>query len=492
MIVRTAGIIGGTGGGHNSNGQPLTIRGCKTESGALITGTLNNERIAGIAGMPNDASVVIENCVNNADVVAVTGWAAGIAANSRCVNMVNCANTGTIQGSKAAAGIAFGYSSSYNAGTLTNCYNVGDVISESGPASGLVGSTGTSGTAPGKITNCYFYGTLKGATQNAVVLSTHAANMTITNTYYNLKDTEGEVFAPDGAVEAGAERFASGEIAYLLDGGAGARRNVWTQGKDYPVIGQPGVYKVTTEVVGRGEAATLTVTPDSTYVVGNTEIRVNVTLDNSNADKTYVYTLVATDDAGSHNITEIGSLVLSSDTHVVARVQLTDEVYEEEPEPTHGGGSGSDENPGDGDGENTGDGSGTGEDIGSGEGDGVTENTGTGTTGSPSGQPAQNEAVQAVTNTGMTEQSEQTEPIITEPLETEPEQPEENEQPEAPETPETPEEDDNLLEEESEISETAKRNIWPVVLLIVAVVAAALFFLLFLLKKKGDKTTVGR
>lgn len=507
--VRTAGIVGGTGGGHNYEGNPLTIRNCRTESGALITGTLRNEKIAGIVGMPNSPTVVIENCVNGADIITESGAAAGIAANSKGVTIINCANTGTIEAKTAdAAGIAFPYFSQ-SIGRLVNCYNVGTIKSGTGNANGLIGGSGAGAT----IANSYFYGKLEGNSRNAIVPTASAANVTITGTYYNTKDTEGDVFAPAGAAKAAAERFASGEIAYLLDGGDGARRNVWTQGSGHPVIGQPGVYKVISEVVGHSEAATITITPDSDYVVGSTELTVNVTVDDSDPDKTYVYTLVAADDAGSHDITGTGSLLMSSDTHIVARVQLSDEVYEEEPvqvpedDPVTPGNGGKGDNPGGNTGENPGEGKGdnpggntgdnpggsTGENTGSGENGNSTGNTGTGTTGTPSGEPRQDQT-QTVTDDGRNEPSEPAEPVIPEPTEPEPEpeKPEDNNQPETPETPETPQEDENRLEEDPEIQETAKRTVWPVVILIVAVAAAALLSLLLLLKKKGDKTTAGK
>ena len=47
--------------------------------------------------------------------------------------------------------------------------------------------------------------------------------------------------------------FTSGELAYLLDGGAESDRGVWTQ-RELPVLGTPKVYPLTLQVELDGTA----------------------------------------------------------------------------------------------------------------------------------------------------------------------------------------------------------------------------------------------
>ena len=134
------------------------------------TGTISAEFAGGIAGY--NMSGTIENCYNTGTMNA--DYAGGIAVTSEG-DIINCYNIGKVNGTEYAGGIAGG-----NAGTIQNCYNTGE-ISEAEYAGGIAGG------GEGTLTNCYY-----------------------------LAKSETDEF--DGTTFKTAEQFASGEVAYLLQG----------------------------------------------------------------------------------------------------------------------------------------------------------------------------------------------------------------------------------------------------------------------------------
>ena len=153
--------------------------------------------------------------------------------------ITNCYNAGNLTAieSSATIGGICGYN---NGGTVANCYNTGTVT-----ATGTVASVGgVCGCSTELILNCYNIGTVTAASSDADISGICGYNFgPIKNCYY-LADTEDE----NGGKTAA--QFASGEIAYLLSQGCTVGEgedavtysgSVWGQalggnGDTYPVL----------------------------------------------------------------------------------------------------------------------------------------------------------------------------------------------------------------------------------------------------------------
>ena len=134
-----------------------------------------------------------------------------------------------------------------NDGTITNCYNTGNLtaIESAAAIGGICGINDNDGT----IANCYNTGTVTATSSGADISGICGYNFgPVTNCYY-LADTE------DENVGKTAAQFASGEIAYLLSQGCSTGEgdntvtydgSIWGQtiGQDtYPTLGGSKVYK---------------------------------------------------------------------------------------------------------------------------------------------------------------------------------------------------------------------------------------------------------
>ncbi len=111
-------------------------------------------------------------------------------------NITNCYNTGTVSGSSNGIGGICGYD-----GNITNCYNTGMVSGSSYYVGGICGSGG-------KQTNCYY---LEGCAKDGNNVEQYGvgANQKGQTT----ADVEGKT------ISATAAEYASGKIAYMLNGG---------------------------------------------------------------------------------------------------------------------------------------------------------------------------------------------------------------------------------------------------------------------------------
>ena len=156
----------------------------------------------------------------------------------------------------------------YNYGTVTNCYNTGRVVGPSGDVGGVVGlnygivtdcyHTGTvsggdyiggvvgSNYPTGKVADCYDIGTVSGDRHIGGVVGYN--NGSVTNSYYDQTVYSGTAIGTEKGTSTNAEgkttgQFASGEVAYLLQGEQAEQ--AWGQaiGSDpYPVLGGAAVY----------------------------------------------------------------------------------------------------------------------------------------------------------------------------------------------------------------------------------------------------------
>ncbi|MEE0059313.1 MAG: dockerin type I repeat-containing protein [Acutalibacteraceae bacterium] len=144
------------------------------------------------------------------------------------IEMSDCYNTGEVVGDYYVGGVA-----GINDGTITNCYNAGEV-------SGYCYVGGVAGSNNGTITNCYNTGEASATSSVSGVVGYN--NGKTTNSYY-LSDSETDNF--DDTTAKTADQFASGEVAYLLQGKQ--TEQIWGQelNKDkFPVLGGEKVYYV--------------------------------------------------------------------------------------------------------------------------------------------------------------------------------------------------------------------------------------------------------
>ena len=185
------------------------FEGC-TNSGAIIA----NGEAAGIA----NSAQKIEGCQNSGAVSGTTAVGIG-----RYVDYVSkCSNSGQIAGSTLAAGI------SASSQSVSFCSNIGMVTTTAGNnaygiyAGGFPKDTNT-------IKNCFSYVTGK---DTALAPNTLAEGK-VTNSYYLASSATAVSSAGEYATLAD---FASGKVAWGVDGGTDAHKNYWTQGKDdYPI-----------------------------------------------------------------------------------------------------------------------------------------------------------------------------------------------------------------------------------------------------------------
>ena len=157
--------------------------------------------------------------------------------------ITNCYNTGNLTAIDPTA--AIGGVCGHNEGTIANCYNTGTVTATGSTAS--VG--GVCGCSIKPISNCYNIGTVTATSSGADISSICGFNFgPVTNCYY-LADTEDE----NGGKTAA--QFANGEVDYLLSQGCSTGEgdntvtydgSIWGQtiGTDiYPTLGGAKVYK---------------------------------------------------------------------------------------------------------------------------------------------------------------------------------------------------------------------------------------------------------
>lgn len=352
-----------TSTGSGSRCSAAGIWACSTENaGGRFTGCTNNGTIkansfaAGIA-----TAGYATGCINYGSVTSTNRVAAGISNNG---NAVKCGNTGTIIGygdvttkSGGVAGITnFDKGASF-------CYNTGNVICTYNKnwAYGIA--------AGGAISNSFSYVTGKDI---ALAPNTLAEGKVI-NSYYLASKKDAVSSAGEYATLAD---FASGKVAWGVDGGTGAHKNYWTQdtqrgnnqlpagpGRAYPKpIEDPNtefsVYRALVQY-GTGGTATLAANGHSSenqenavYGVRGTSVTVTATpKDNTFGLKSLTLDLMGT---GSATALESGDSFTLGEANALVVATFAS---------TGNGGSGG------GNGGSGGDGDGTGTDTGDGAGD---------------------------------------------------------------------------------------------------------------------------
>lgn len=244
---RVGGLCGENYCGTISNCYNTVTVSCKVSTGLEVY-------IGGVCGI--NFCGTITNCHNTG---AVSGeyqgnddtkmvFAGGVCGESLDGTIVNCYNTGTVNGKTTISlGIFVGGVCAYSDGSsvISNCYNTGNVTGESAREAGYVKVGGVCASNGASISNCYSTGTVEGiAPEYGTVFSGGLCGETggnISNCYYNSDMFTGGAFGKEDVTATATNvdgkttaQFASGEVAYLLNGSkSGVAENeeplVWYQ-----------------------------------------------------------------------------------------------------------------------------------------------------------------------------------------------------------------------------------------------------------------------
>lgn len=193
---------GGISGDHRGEGN--IFENCRNE------GSVNGGIASGIA-IYGQSFIA---CTNAGEVKGQSGMACGIANSASYVE--KCGNTGNVYGSTS-SGIT------WHAIEIENCYNTGKVSATAGNAAAY----GIAGSVRWYIKNSFTYNV---DTQVPLVsnikFGTYGDKNEVTNSYYLASSATAVSSAGEYATLAD---FASGKVAWGVDGGTAAHANYWTQ-----------------------------------------------------------------------------------------------------------------------------------------------------------------------------------------------------------------------------------------------------------------------
>lgn len=207
------GGVAGSCGGTSDNST--TITDCSNSGNVSGNGC-----VGGVCGLAEE-STTISNCTNSGDVRGSSSGVGGVCGDCGRSNgtgtatVSNCTNSGMVSGSYQVGGVC---GEVYTNGTVSNCANSGKV---SGGSSGCIG--GVCGNNKGSVESCYNTGEVSGSRDVGGVCGTISSSGTITNCYYNIDKYDGNAIgSSEGTVNTvegkNTKAFASGEVAYLLNG----------------------------------------------------------------------------------------------------------------------------------------------------------------------------------------------------------------------------------------------------------------------------------
>ena len=203
-------------------------------AGGTFTGCTNSGTVSGqsyAAGIATAAST-IKNCVNRGSVTSSGNLAGGLSNNA--IRISYCGNTGTITGRGSTIsreGIAGINSGIY--GNVEFCYNTGVIVDSTGNLNKIYGIA--AGVARNRrLKNCFSYvKDNSGKVVDIPLVSNVDVDGNITNSYYLASSATA---VSSAGTWASADDFASGKVAWGVDGGTGKHENYWTQGaNNYPV-----------------------------------------------------------------------------------------------------------------------------------------------------------------------------------------------------------------------------------------------------------------
>ena len=220
--------VGGVVGYNNSG----SIENCTNEATIYASNTVagSNAFAGGVVGQNFD---MILNCTNTGKVTGI-GYRSGGVAGANAARLERCINNGEVTGSDYVGGVAASNDSSGTLnGVVENCINTGSVknTQNGGVTGGVVGANLSQSDII--AANCYSIGTVSGSAWIDGVVGFDFNYRTIKNCYYLSNDTSGD---EDESAKS-SEEFASGEVAYLLQGEQ--TEQVWGQtlgSNDYPQL----------------------------------------------------------------------------------------------------------------------------------------------------------------------------------------------------------------------------------------------------------------
>lgn len=241
----TGSYAGGLAGMGYSNLQDHVLAGC-TNSAKVV----GKRTAGGMTGNETHSDGSYTDCTNSGSISATQGYASGIAAGGsyeRCSNSgavtgqqaagicvngskaTNCSNTGAVTGTGTGTGYAAGILTNDGyGGTVEFCWNTGSVeASTPVKAFGILYGRG----AYNQVRNSFSY--VPGA--NIGLAPTELKEENVSDSYY-LADKKDSVSS--AGEWASADDFASGKVAWGVDGGTGAHVGWWTQDttKGYPKL----------------------------------------------------------------------------------------------------------------------------------------------------------------------------------------------------------------------------------------------------------------
>lgn len=239
----TGSYAGGLAGMGYSNLQDHVLAGC-TNSAKVV----GKRTAGGMTGNETHSDGSYTSCANSGSISATQGYASGIAAGGsyeRCSNSgavtgqqaagicvngskaTNCSNTGAVTGTGTGTGYAAGILTNDGyGGTVEFCWNTGSVeASTPVKAFGILYGRG----AYNRVRNSFSY--VPGT--NIGLAPTELKEENVSDSYY-LADKKDSVSSV--GEWASADDFASGKVAWGVDGGVNAHKNYWTQGgSGYPI-----------------------------------------------------------------------------------------------------------------------------------------------------------------------------------------------------------------------------------------------------------------
>ena len=371
----TGGYAGGLAGMGYSNLQDHVLAGC-TNSAKVV----GKRTAGGMTGNETHSDGSYTSCANSGSISATQGYASGIAAGG---SYERCSNSGAVTG-KEAAGICV------NGSKATNCSNTG-AVTGTGTGTGYAAGILTNGGYGGTVEFCWNTGSVEASTPvkafgilygwgaynrvrnsfsyvpgaNIGLAPTELKEKNVSDSYY-LADKKDSVSSV--GEWASADDFASGKVAWGVDGGVNAHKNYWTQGaNNYPVpIGEGTSTSYYRAQVTCGTGGTATIkrgdgrtgdADNAVYGPSGTKVTVTATpKDSSYALKSLTLDLMST--GTTADLANPGSFALgAANAKVVA-------TFASAGSGGSGGGTGGSGGNGDGSGTDTGDGAGDEDDEG--------------------------------------------------------------------------------------------------------------------------------
>ena len=243
--IAGVGVVGGFAAGVRTGDWYGTFTNCHNHATVVSTGTNSGVSAAGIVAGTGTSGGTFIGCSNLGNVTATSGEAAGIAIRAyKAANCINngsitsdggigsyaagiavygwnaeqCVNTGSVTGKTAAAGILVG-----SDGTVENCYNTG-TITAVGKGFEYQGAYGITASFRGKVKSCFTYNSNNHV--GICPIDVDSSQNKVVNSYYLASSKDELLSAGEYATLAD---FASGKVAWGVDGGEGAHANYWTQ-----------------------------------------------------------------------------------------------------------------------------------------------------------------------------------------------------------------------------------------------------------------------